>query len=385
MAKRDYYEVLEVAKNASSDEIKKAYRKQAMKFHPDRNPGDKSAEEKFKEAAEAYEVLSDDNKRARYDRLGHAGMSGAAGGAGFQEMDISDIFGNIFGGGSPFGDIFGQQGGGGRRGRQRRRGQPGADLRISLKLSLKEIATGVEKKIKLKRNVTCDTCNGNGAANGTAHKQCTTCNGSGEIRREAGGAFFREIVVDTCPTCRGEGRLISQACPKCDGQGRNQKEDVISVKIPAGVMEGHKLKMDGRGNAGIRGGRPGDLYIHIEEKPSNNFERNGDHLIHELYISFPNAVMGTTVDVPTLSGKARFKVPAGTLPGKVVRLRGKGLPNINGYGTGDLFVQINVWTPKKISAEEKKILEKLNKSSNFQPGKDRQEKGFMARMKEIFS
>ena len=385
MAKRDYYEVLEVAKNAAPEDIKKAYRKQAMKYHPDRNPGDKSAEEKFKEAAEAYEVLSDDNKRARYDQLGHAGMSGAAGGAGFQEMDISDIFGNIFGGGSPFGDIFGAQGAGGRRGRQRRRGQPGADLRISMKLTLQEIATGVEKKIKLKRNVTCNTCSGNGAASGTAHKQCTTCNGSGEIRREAGGAFFREIVVDTCPTCRGEGRLISQACTNCEGQGRNLKEDVVSVKIPGGVMEGHKLKLDGRGNAGIRGGRPGDLYIHIEEKASDAFERNGDHLIHELYISFPNAVMGTTVDVPTLSGKARFKVPAGTLPGKVVRLRGKGLPNINGYGTGDLFVQINVWTPKKISAEEKKILEKLNKSSNFQPGKDRQEKGFMARMKEIFS
>jgi molecular chaperone DnaJ len=384
MAQRDLYEVLGVARNASTDEIKKAYRKKAMEHHPDRNPGDQDAEEKFKEAAMAYEVLSDDQKRARYDRFGHAGIGGAAGGGGaYQEMDISDIFGNIFGGGSPFGDIFG--GGGGGRRRRRRRGQPGADLRISLKLSLEEIAKGVEKKIKLKRHVTCNTCSGNGAAEGTAHKTCTTCNGSGEIRREAGGAFFREIVVDTCPTCRGEGQIISEACKSCEGQGRILQEDVLSVNIPPGVMEGHKLKMDGRGNAGIRGGRPGDLFIHIEEKPSELFERNGDHLIHELYVSFPDAVTGTSVDVPTLNGKARFKVPAGTMPGKVVRLRGKGLPNINGYGTGDLFVQINVWTPKKVTAEERKILDKLRKSSNFQPGKDRREKGFMARMREIFS
>lgn len=383
MSKRDYYEVLGVDKSVGAEELKKAYRKQAMKYHPDRNPGDQEAEEKFKEAAEAYEVLSDDNKRARYDRFGHAGMGGAAGG-GYQEVDFSDIFGNIFGEGSPFGDIFGGGGGGGRR-RRRRRGQPGADLRVSLKLSLEEIATGVEKKIKLKRHLACDVCDGNGAASGTAYKSCPTCNGSGEIRREAGGAFYRHVVVDTCPTCQGEGRIISQACNKCEGKGRLLQEDVISVNIPAGVMEGHKLKLDGRGNAGIRGGRPGDLYIHIEEKASETFERNGDHLIHELYVSFPDAVTGTTVDVPTLNGKARFKVPAGTLPGKVVRLRGKGLPNINGYGAGDLFVQINVWTPKKVTAEERKILDKLRKSPNFQPGKERGEKGFMARMREIFS
>lgn len=384
MSKRDYYEVLGVAKSANADEMKKAYRKLAMQYHPDRNPGDKDAEEKFKEAAEAYEVLSDENKRARYDRFGHAGVGGAAGGGAYQEVDFSDIFGNIFGEGSPFGDFFGGGGGGGRK-RRRRRGQPGADLRVSLKLGLDEIAKGVEKKIKLKRHLACDVCDGNGAANGTAYKSCPTCNGSGEIRREAGGAFYRHVVVDTCPTCQGEGRIISQSCNKCEGKGRLLQEDVITVNIPAGVMEGHKLKLDGRGNAGIRGGRPGDLYIHIEEKPSELFERNGDHLIHELYVSFPDAVMGTTVDVPTLNGKARFKVPAGTLPGKVVRLRGKGLPNINGYGAGDLFVQINVWTPKKVTTEERKILEKLNKSTNFQPGKERGEKGFMARMREIFS
>lgn len=384
MNKRDYYEVLGIDKSANAEELKKAYRKQAMQYHPDRNPGDKDAEEKFKEAAEAYEVLSDDNKRARYDRFGHAGMGGAAGG-GYQEVDFSDIFGNIFGEGSPFGDFFGGAGGGGGRKRRQRRGQPGADLRVSLKMELDEIATGVEKKIKLKRYLSCDVCEGNGAASGTAYKSCPTCNGAGEIRREAGGAFYRHVVVDTCPTCQGEGRIISQACNKCEGKGRLLQEDVITVNIPAGVMEGHKLKLDGRGNAGIRGGRPGDLYIHIEEKPSELFERNGDHLIHELYVSFPDAVIGTTVDVPTLNGKARFKVPAGTLPGKVVRLRGKGLPNINGYGAGDLFVQINVWTPKKVTAEERKILEKLKKSVNFQPGKERGEKGFMARMREIFS
>ncbi|MEM6260904.1 MAG: molecular chaperone DnaJ [Bacteroidota bacterium] len=384
MEQRDYYEVLGVSRNSSKDEIKKAYRKMAMKYHPDRNPGDQSAEEKFKEAAQAYEVLSDDSKRQAYDRFGHAGVGGAAGGGSAQSyQDISDIFGNIFGGGSPFGDFFGGTASGGGR-RRRRRGQPGADLRISMKLTLEEIATGVEKKIKLKRYVTCKACGGNGAENGTAYKTCPTCNGAGEIRREAGGGFFQQIVVDTCPTCRGEGRIISSACKVCEGKGRVMEEDLVTVNVPAGVMEGHKLKLDGRGNAGIRGGRPGDLYIHIEEKPSEEFERVGDNLIHELFISFPDAVSGTAVDVPTLNGKARFKVPAGTIPGKVVRLRGKGLPNINGYGTGDLLVQINIWTPKKVSGEEKRLLEKLRKSPNFQPNPKGDDRGFFTRMKELF-
>jgi molecular chaperone DnaJ len=384
MSKRDYYEVLGVAKNASKDEIKKAYRKMAMKYHPDRNPDDKGAEEKFKEAAEAYEVLSDDQKRPTYDRFGHAGVGGAAGGARYQ--DISDIFsqfGDIFGAGSPFEDFFG---GTNRRQRGRRqRGQRGSDLRISMKLTLEEIATGVEKKLRLNRYKHCDTCDGSGADNGTAFHTCTTCQGSGEIRQQAGGGFFQQIVVTTCPTCQGEGRIISKSCSSCEGQGRIMVEDVISVKIPAGVQEGMNLSVRGKGNAGLRGGNPGDLIIQIEEKPSEYFERDGDNLIHDLYISFPEAALGITVDVPTLSGTARFKVAPGTQSGKVVRLRGKGLTNINGYGTGDLLVHINVWTPRSLSSEERDMLAKLAKSANFKPQPKSGDRGFFKRMREFFN
>ena len=358
----------------------------AMKYHPDRNPDDQKAEEKFKEAAEAYEILSDDNKRARYDQFGHAGVRGAAGGpGGGGYQDISDIFGDIFGSGSPFGDFFGGGGGTRRRGRTRR-GQPGSDLRISLSLSLEEIASGVEKKLKIKRYVSCDACSGNGSAKGSSHKQCHTCHGSGEVRREAGSAFFRQVVIDTCPTCRGEGRIISQACAKCQGKGRLLIEDTVKFKVPPGVMGGNKLRLDRKGHAGIRGGEAGDLIIIIEEQGHEFFERNGDHLIYEHFLSFPEASLGTQVEVPTVDGnKVRFKVSPGTLPGKVVRLKGKGLPNINGYKTGDLLVQLNIWTPKKLSSEEKKILEKLSKSPNFQPGKSQGDSGFFARMKEFFN
>jgi len=382
MAKRDFYEVLGVAKNASKDEIKKAYRKLAMKYHPDRNPDDKAAEEKFKEAAEAYEVLGDPDKRTRYDRFGHAGVGGASGGGGFS--DISDIFsqfGDIFGDNSPFGDIFG--GGGG--GRRRRRGHRGSDLRISMKMSLEEVAKGVEKKLKLKRYIPCDSCSGTGAENATAFTTCPTCQGSGEIRRQAGGGFFQQVIVSACPTCQGEGRIISRSCKKCEGTGRNLKEDVISIRIPAGVQEGMTLSLKGKGNAGLRGGTPGNLIIQVEEKPSDVFERDGDNLIYQLFISFPDAALGTMIEVPTLAGKVSFKIPAGTQSGKVVRLKHKGLPNINGYGTGHLLVHINVWTPKTLSPEEREIMKKLKNSKNFNPKPTKQEKSFFAKMRDIFS
>ncbi len=347
-AQRDYYEVLGVSRNASKDELKKAYRKLALAYHPDKNPGNQEAEEKFKEAATAYEILSDEKKRAAYDRFGHAGVSGAAGG-GFQGTSMEDIlsqFGDIFGEGTPFGDIFG--GAGGRRSR-RRRGQRGADLRINLKLDLEDIASGVEKKFKLNRFVGCDTCSSTGAENGSSYRTCPSCNGAGEIRQQAGGGFFQQIVVTTCPTCQGEGRVISVNCNVCGGSGRNKKEDVVSVQIPAGVQEGMSLSVRGKGNAGLRGGTSGDLVILVEEKPHELFERNGDDLVHQLFISFPDAAIGSSVNVPTIAGKERsIKIAPGTQAGKTVRLRGQGLPSLNGYGTGDLLIYINVWTPTRI-------------------------------------
>ncbi len=381
MAKRDYYEVLGVSKSANKDELKKAYRKLALTYHPDKNPDNKEAEEKFKEAAEAYEVLSDDQKRSAYDRFGHAGVGGASGG-GFQGRGFEDIFsqfGDIFGEGSPFGDIFG-----GGTGRRRRRGQRGGDLRISIKLSLEEIDAGVEKRLKLNRQTSCQACGGTGADNANAFTTCPTCNGHGEVRQQAGGGFFQQIVVTTCPSCQGEGKIISKVCKTCEGKGRNPKEDVVTVKIPAGVQEGMTLNVRGKGNVGIRGGSQGDLIIQIEEKASDFFERDGDNLIHELFISFPDAALGITVDVPTLSGKARFKIAPGTQPGKVVRLRGKGLPNINGYGKGDLLIHINVWTPRNLSSDERRMLEKVKKSANFIPSPTKEERGFFSKMREFF-
>ncbi|MEZ4829498.1 MAG: molecular chaperone DnaJ [Bacteroidia bacterium] len=384
MAKRDYYEILEVAKGASKDELKKAYRKKAIQYHPDKNPGDKDAEEKFKEAAEAYEVLSDDQKRAAYDRFGHAGVSGASGG-GYQGRGFEDIFtqfGDIFGDGSPFGDFFGGSTGGRRR---TRRGQRGGDIRIKLALTLDQIAAGVEKTIKLNRQMECKECSGSGAENGTAFTTCPTCNGAGEIRQQAGGGFFQQIVISTCPTCQGEGRIISKGCRTCEGKGRVPEEDTVTVKIPPGVQEGMSLSVRGKGNAGLRGGAPGDLIIQIEETKSDLFERDGDNLVHELFISFPEAALGTQVEVPTLSGAVRIKINPGTQAGKVVRLRGKGIANINGYGTGDLLVHINVWTPENLSPEERKILTRLMDSDNFKPNPTKEQKGLFSKIREFFS
>ncbi|MEM7659940.1 MAG: molecular chaperone DnaJ, partial [Bacteroidota bacterium] len=339
-----------------------------------------TAEEKFKEAAEAYEVLSDDSKRSTYDRFGHQGMRGAAGG-GFGGQNYEDIF-------SQFSDIFGDGffggGGGGGGRRRRRRGQRGADIRIKLSLNMEQIANGVEKKIKLQRQVTCEACDGTGAENGTSFTTCPTCQGTGEIRQQAGGGFFQQIVVSTCPTCQGEGRIISHSCSVCEGKGRIPKEDIVTVNIPAGVQEGMTLSMRGKGNAGIRGGNPGDLIIQIEEQEHELFDRDGDNLIHELFVSFPDAALGTQVEVPTLSGKVRIKIAPGTQAGKVVRLKGKGLPNINGYGQGNLLVHINVWTPQNLSHEEEKLLKKLRGASNFQPTPSREQRGLFSKIREFF-
>ncbi len=382
MAKRDFYEVLGVAKGVSKDDLKKAYRKLAMQYHPDKNPGDKAAEDKFKEAAEAYEVLSDDQKRAAYDRYGHAGVGSSASG-GYNPRSAEDVFSqfnDIFGD-SGFGDFFG---GGGGRGRRRQQGQRGSDLRISLKLTLEEIATGVEKHIKLTHQVGCDVCGGSGAEDATNVKICPTCNGMGEIRQQAGGGFFQQIVVSTCPTCQGDGRIITKNCKKCHGKGRVEAEDEVTFKVPAGVSEGMSLNVKGRGNAGLRGGPAGDLLIQIQEQASEDFERDGDNLIHGLFINFSDAALGTSVEVPSLQGKVRFKISPGTQAGKVVRLKGKGLPNINGYGTGDLLVQINVWTPQHLSSEEKAILEKLRNSKNFHPNPTQAERSFFSKMRDFF-
>jgi len=388
MAKRDYYEVLGVDRNADADTLKKAYRKLAAKYHPDRNPDDKQAEEKFKEASEAYEVLSDPQKREQYNRFGHDGVRGVGGGAGgFAGQDINDIF-------SRFSDLFNDQGfdsffgGGGRGGggrRRRAKGQRGSDLRIKIKLTLEEIASGVEKKIRLRRHTTCDTCNGTGAFDSGSYQTCSTCNGSGEVRQQVGGGFFQQIVVSACPRCHGEGVIVTKNCPKCSGEGRIELEETVPINIPAGVAQGMQLSIRGLGNAGIRGGDPGDLLIQVEEEPHQHLVREGDNVIYELYINFADAALGASIDVPTLGGKARLKLDPGTQSGKLLRLKGKGLPNVNGYGVGDQFVQVNVWTPKNLSSDERKLLEKLRDAANFKPHPSKADKSFLERMREFFN
>jgi molecular chaperone DnaJ len=384
MAKRDYYEVLGVAKTAGDDDIKKAYKKLALKYHPDRNPGDAASEESFKEAAEAYEVLSDPQKRARYDRFGHQGVgAGNAGGGGFSGggMNMEDIFANF---GDIFGDsIFGNMGGG--RQRKRNKGR-GADLRIEMNLTLEEIATGKEKKIKLNRYHACKPCAGSGAEKGSAFRTCPSCNGSGEFRQVAGGGFFQQVMVSACPTCQGEGQIIEKSCKSCEGKGRVMEEEQISVKIPPGVQEGMSLSLRGKGHVGLRGGDAGDLIIQIHELPHELFERDGDNLIYSLFISFPDAALGVKPEVPTIDGtKVRFEIKQGTQGGKIVRLRGKGLPNINGYGAGDLLVHINVWVPKNLSHAEKDALQKMRDSQHFVPNPNADDKGFFSKIREFFS
>ena len=385
--KRDYYEILGVSKGASADEIKKAYRKVAMHYHPDRNPGDKASEEKFKEAAEAYEILSDTDKKAKYDRFGHQAFGpgmGGGGGRGASSMeDIFSQFGDVFGD-----DAFGSFFGGGRRGGgggQRTRGQRGSNLRIKMKLTLEEIATGVTKKVKVKKNVVCNTCAGSGAKDKNSVQTCNTCHGSGQVKRVTNTFLGQMQTVTACPTCHGEGQTVTAKCTACRGEGRVYGEEEISIDIPAGVQEGMQLSMSGKGNAGERGGSNGDLIIQIEEESHPELHRDGLNVAYDLYISFPDAVFGTSVEVPTIDGRAKIKIPAGTQSGKIFRLKGKGFPEVQGYHRGDELVYVNVWTPQDLTSEEKSILEKLNSSNNFKPRPDKNNKSFFERVKEAFN
>ncbi len=382
MSKRDYYEILGVAKNAGEAEIKKAYRQMALKYHPDKNPGNKDAEEMFKEAAEAYEILSNTEKRQRYDQFGHKGVNGAAGGAGGMNMeDIFSHFGDIFGGGSPFESFFG--GGGQTRGGKKV--NRGSNLRIKVSLSLEEIAHGVEKKIKVNKFVSCNSCKGSGAQDGASFQKCGTCAGNGQVHRVTNTFIGQMRTTTTCPTCGGEGQTIQNKCKSCHGSGLEHGEEVISINIPAGVGEGMQLTVSGKGNSAERGGIPGDLYIIIEEIKHPHLQRDGNNLLYDLYINFADATLGISAEIPTIEGKAKVKIDAGTQGGKVLRLKGKGLPSVNGYGKGDLFVNVNVWTPQHISSEEKKILEQLKNSPNFKPNPGKGDKSFYDRMKEFFN
>ncbi|MEO9803371.1 MAG: molecular chaperone DnaJ [Reichenbachiella sp.] len=374
MVKRDYYEVLGVSKSASADEIKKAYRKLAIKYHPDKNPDDKQAEENFKEAAEAYEVLSDSQKKQRYDQFGHAGMGGAAGGGfgggGMSMDDIFSQFGDIFGGGggSPFDSFFG---GGGGRGRARK----GTNLRIKLKLTLEDIAHGVEKKIKVNRLV---------VAEGVTFKNCPSCNGSGQVKKVVNTMLGQMVSASTCPTCNGAGQSIDKKPNGVDNSGLTYKDEVIPVKIPAGVVDGMQLSMSGKGNEAPGGGMPGDLLIVIEEEEGDELKREGNNIVYDLYLNFVDAVLGTSVEVPTIDGKVKIKIDQGTQSGKILRLRGKGIKDINGYGKGDQLIHVNIWTPKTLSKDEKEKLESMRDSDNFTPNPGKGEKGFFEKIKEFF-
>ena len=386
MSKRDYYDILGVTKNSTADEIKKAYRKLAIKFHPDKNPDDKGAEDKFKEAAEAYEILSNPEKKQRYDQFGHAGSQGGYGGGNGGGMNMDDIFsqfGDVFGGGggSPFDSFFG---GGGQSSRGGRRVQRGTNLRIKVKLTLEEIANGVEKKIKVNKQILCNTCDGTGAKDKDSFSTCKTCGGSGAVRRVTNTILGQMQTTSTCPTCNGEGTSITAKCGTCQGEGVTRGEETISINIPAGVSEGMQLSMSGKGNAAPRGGVPGDLIILIEEIPHESLKREGINIIYDLHVSFVDATLGASVEVPTIDGKARIKLEPGTQGGKILRLKGKGIPEVNSYHKGDQLIQVNIWTPKTINNEERELLEKFRASENFKPNPSKNEKSFFDRMKEYF-
>jgi len=377
MAKQDYYEILGVKRDATADEIKKAYRQIALKYHPDKNPNNPEAEEKFKAAAEAYEVLSNAEKRQRYDYLGHDGMREQAyRGSYTQAEDIFGRYNNIFEG-TPFESFF-------QGGRSQQQTRQGSDLRIKLKLTLQEIASGVEKKIKIKRYVICQTCGGNGAQNGTALSTCNTCKGTGEVHRVANTLLGQVVTHSTCSVCHGTGKIIATPCSTCKGEGRIYAEEVVNIKIPAGVTQGMQLSMRGKGNMPPHGGVPGDLLIAIEEKEDDALKREGKDIHYQLYISFIDAVFGAEKEVPTLSGDVKIKLEPGTQSGKILRLRGKGIKEVNGYGQGDQLVHIQIWTPDKLNKEEKEILEKLKDSPNFIPQPGKQEKNFFEKFKSLF-
>ena len=381
-SKRDYYVVLGVPRTATKEEIKKAYRKKAIQYHPDKNPDNKEAEEKFKEAAEAYEVLSDDQKRSRFDQFGHAGMGGSSGG-GFNAggMSMEDIF-------SQFGDIFGGFGGFGSFGGSRHSGpriSKGSNLRVKVKLTLEEIAKGVEKKIKVNKYVSCSHCGGTGAEGKNSYSTCPNCRGTGHVTRITNTILGQMQTSNLCSHCGGEGRIITSKCTHCHGEGIVSEQEIISIRIPAGVGEGMQVSVSGRGNAARRGGINGDLLVLIEEIPHPDLIRDEMDLIYNLWLSFPQAALGTTVQIPTVEGKVKIKIDPGTQPGKTLRLRGKGLPEVNGYQRGDLLVNINIWTPQSLSKDEQKLIEKLLESPNFTPSPDRKEMGFFEKMKNHFN
>ncbi|HMK39571.1 MAG TPA: molecular chaperone DnaJ [Bacteroidota bacterium] len=389
MAKQDYYHILGVARGATPEEIKKAYRKLALQYHPDRNPGNKEAEEKFKEAAEAYEVLGDQTKRQRYDQYGHEGIRGTDFRPFTDVNDIFSTFSDIFGGGlggSIFDDMFGSQG------RARTRGgsaSAGSDLKIRLKLPLEEIASGIEKKLKIKKWKRCDTCGGTGARSTGSMTTCPVCNGSGEIRQVSRSVFGQFVNIATCQNCAGEGKVIKEPCQTCHGDGRVQGDGTVRVQIPAGVSEGNYIPLRGEGNVGKRGGPAGDIIVVIEEDPHPVFTRNGDDVILDLLVSFPEAAIGGDIEVPTLTGRARLKIDPGTQSGRILRMRDKGIPHLNSFGRGDQLVRVNVWIPTSLSPHEKQTLKEIGESENFHP-KDgdrsaNSEKSFFGRMKKAFS
>jgi molecular chaperone DnaJ len=380
MAKRDYYEVLGVDRNATKDDLKKAYRKQAMQHHPDRNPDNKEAEEKFKEAAEAYEILNDDDKRAKYDRFGHDAVKGSGfGSPGFSDVnDIFSHFSDIFGGSSIFDEFFG--GTSSRsRGRRRGTGVPGSNLRVNLKLTLEEIAEGVSKKIKIRKQVTCNVCSGTGAEAGTSVKTCPVCHGSGEVKSVSRSVFGQFVNIQQCSNCNGEGNVVDTPCRKCMGDGRIQDEATIKVDVPAGVSEGSYMTLHGEGNAGKRGGHAGDIIVVFQEIPHEYFTREGDDIIYNLFVSYPQIVLGGEVEVPTLTGKARLKIDAGTQPGKLLKMREKGIKHLNRSGSGDQYVKVNIDVPKKLSSREKELLKELSGLPNFKKSTAADEKNFFKR------
>lgn len=389
MSKRDYYEVLGVQKGISDADLKKAYRKMAMKYHPDRNKGDAEAEKKFKEAAEAYEVLRDPQKKARYDQYGHAGMNGGGFGGGaqdFQGMGFEDIFsrfgdifgGDFFGGGDPFGSQ-------GRSRGRREPGTPGSDMKIRMPLTLEEIAFGVEKKLKVKKQVECDKCTGTGAASDSDFETCGTCNGMGEVRQITRTMLGQMVNVQACPTCQGDGRIIKNKCTKCAGEGRIKGEETVKVNIPSGVSNGNYLTLRSQGNAGRRGGSAGDLIVLIEETEHEKFKREGNNIYCDLILSVPDAILGTEVEVPTLKGKAKLKIDAGTQPGKLLRMRGRGIKGLNNSGEGDQLIRVNVYIPRDLDPQEKKKVESFKDSEHFDiKNYNKEEKSFFSKIKDVF-